>query len=93
MRLSAFALNNFKMHTIDLNCDMGESFGAWKMGNDAALMNFVSSVNVACGFHAGDATVIRQTTNDVSSTGVSQQQANQNNNAAGCTSRQSRKSI
>jgi len=46
---------------IDLNCDMGESFGAWRMGNDAALMDFVSSVNVACGFHAGDAGVIRKT--------------------------------
>ena len=49
------------MLSVDLNCDMGESFGAWTMGNDAALMNFVSSVNVACGFHSGDATVIRQT--------------------------------
>jgi UPF0271 protein len=49
------------MHSIDLNCDMGESFGAWAMGNDAALMDYVSSVNVACGFHAGDASVIRKT--------------------------------
>ena len=49
------------MLSVDLNCDMGESFGAWRMGNDAALMDFVSSVNVACGFHAGDASVIRQT--------------------------------
>lgn len=40
---------------------MGESFGAWKMGDDAALMDYVSSINVACGFHAGDASVIRQT--------------------------------
>jgi 5-oxoprolinase (ATP-hydrolysing) subunit A len=47
--------------TVDLNCDMGESFGAWKMGNDNALMNYVSSVNIACGFHAGDASVIRKT--------------------------------
>ncbi len=46
---------------IDLNCDMGESFGAWKMGNDAALMDYVSSINIACGFHAGDATTIRKT--------------------------------
>lgn len=46
---------------IDLNCDMGESFGAWQMGNDAALMDYVSSVNIACGFHAGDATTIRKT--------------------------------
>lgn len=49
------------MRTVDLNCDMGESFGAWKMGNDEALMDWVSSVNVACGFHAGDASVIRKT--------------------------------
>lgn len=46
---------------IDLNCDMGESFGVWRMGNDAALMDFVSSVNIACGFHAGDASVISKT--------------------------------
>ncbi len=49
------------MVSIDLNCDMGESFGAWQMGNDAALMDYVSSVNIACGFHAGDASVIRKT--------------------------------
>ncbi len=49
------------MPTIDLNCDMGESFGAWTIGNDAELMDFVSSVNIACGFHAGDASVIRKT--------------------------------
>lgn len=46
---------------IDINCDMGEGFGVWKMGNDTALMNYVSSVNIACGFHAGDATTMRQT--------------------------------
>ena len=49
------------MPSIDLNCDMGESFGAWKMGNDTALMEHVTSVNIACGFHAGDATTIRKT--------------------------------
>ena len=49
------------MLSVDLNCDMGESFGAWQMGDDAALMDYVSSVNVACGFHAGDASVIRKT--------------------------------
>lgn len=49
------------MVSIDLNCDMGESFGAWTMGHDAALMDYVSSVNIACGFHAGDASTIRQT--------------------------------
>lgn len=49
------------MLTIDLNCDMGESFGGWTMGNDTELMNVVSSINIACGFHAGDATVMRET--------------------------------
>ncbi len=39
---------------IDLNCDMGESFGAWKMGNDIAILDHVTSANIACGFHAGD---------------------------------------
>lgn len=49
------------MLSVDLNCDMGESFGAWQMGNDAELMDYVSSVNIACGFHAGDATTMRRT--------------------------------
>ena len=49
------------MFSIDLNCDMGESFGAWRMGSDVELMDYVSSVNIACGFHAGDAGVIRKT--------------------------------
>jgi UPF0271 protein len=39
---------------IDLNCDLGESFGAWTMGEDEAVLPHVSSANVACGFHAGD---------------------------------------
>jgi UPF0271 protein len=47
--------------TIDLNCDMGESFGAWRMGDDEAVMPFVSSVNIACGFHAGDPTTMWRT--------------------------------
>ena len=42
------------MATIDLNCDLGEGFGAWEMGNDAAMIELATSVNVACGFHAGD---------------------------------------
>ncbi len=49
------------MFSVDLNCDMGESFGAWKTGSDAELMKFVSSANIACGFHAGDPTTVRQT--------------------------------
>jgi UPF0271 protein len=46
---------------IDLNCDMGESFGAWTMGLDAEAMPLVSSANVACGFHASDPGTIRRT--------------------------------
>jgi UPF0271 protein len=46
---------------IDLNCDMGESFGAWHMGDDRAIMPLISSANVACGFHAGDPGTIRAT--------------------------------
>lgn len=42
------------MPCIDLNCDMGESFGAWTMGADAEVMPWISSANIACGFHAGD---------------------------------------
>jgi 5-oxoprolinase (ATP-hydrolysing) subunit A len=46
---------------IDLNADMGESFGLYVMGNDNAFMKHISSANVACGFHAGDSSVMRQT--------------------------------
>ena len=46
---------------IDLNSDLGESFGPWPMGQDAALMDSISSANVACGFHAGDPGAMRQT--------------------------------
>jgi len=47
--------------TIDLNSDLGESFGRWQLGDDAALLRLVSSANVACGFHAGDPQGIRRT--------------------------------
>ncbi len=46
---------------IDLNCDMGESFGAYTIGRDAEVMPSITSANVACGFHAGDPTVMRET--------------------------------
>jgi len=48
-------------HSIDLNADMGESFGAWHMGDDAALMPWITSANIACGFHAGDWSTIEAT--------------------------------
>jgi UPF0271 protein len=47
--------------TVDLNADMGESFGPWPMGDDAALLDIVSSANIACGFHAGDPDVMAAT--------------------------------
>jgi 5-oxoprolinase (ATP-hydrolysing) subunit A len=46
---------------VDLNCDMGESFGRWELGADAAIMPHISSANIACGGHAGDTTVMRRT--------------------------------
>ena len=45
----------------DFNCDMGESFGPWKMGLDEQVIRFITSANVACGFHAGDPAVMRRT--------------------------------
>jgi UPF0271 protein len=47
--------------TIDLNSDVGESFGAWQMGADARVLRSISSAYIACGFHAGDPGVMRQT--------------------------------
>ncbi|GIP32476.1 LamB/YcsF family protein [Paenibacillus sp. J2TS4] len=49
------------MHRVDLNCDLGESFGAYRMGNDEALLELVTSANIACGFHAGDPSTMRRT--------------------------------
>ena len=46
---------------IDLNCDMGESYGRWTLGADEAIMPFITSANVACGFHGGDPHVMRKT--------------------------------
>lgn len=49
------------MNKLDLNCDMGESYGAWKMGDDLAVLPYVSSANIACGFHGGDPGTMRKT--------------------------------
>jgi 5-oxoprolinase (ATP-hydrolysing) subunit A len=49
------------MARIDLNCDMGESFGAYTIGNDLAILDYVNSANIACGFHAGDPPTIHKT--------------------------------
>jgi UPF0271 protein len=47
--------------TIDLNSDMGESYGRWQLGNDAELMEVITSANIACGWHGGDPAVMRTT--------------------------------
>lgn len=58
------------MTVMDLNSDVGESFGSWSMGDDAAVFRSVSSANVACGFHAGDPSVMAQTCRDAAAAGV-----------------------
>ncbi len=58
------------MDAIDLNCDMGESFGAWTMGSDAEMLKIVSSANVACGFHGGDPLVMFETASRAKENGV-----------------------
>jgi len=49
------------MYTVDLNVDMGESFGAYTIGHDEEILDYVTSANVACGFHAGDPKTMRKT--------------------------------
>ncbi|MFC4600740.1 LamB/YcsF family protein [Cohnella hongkongensis] len=49
------------MKAVDLNCDLGEGFGAYKLGRDEDLLRLVSSANIACGFHAGDPATMRRT--------------------------------
>jgi UPF0271 protein len=58
------------MNTIDLNSDVGESFGRWELGDDTAMFRSVSSANVACGFHAGDPSVLRATCASAAASGV-----------------------
>ncbi|BCH61787.1 UPF0271 protein [Agrobacterium vitis] len=59
------------MAAIDLNSDLGESYGAWSMGDDAAMLAVVSSANIACGFHAGDPSGIWKTVKAAAENGVS----------------------
>ena len=59
------------MASIDLNSDVGESFGNWTMGDDAAIFRSVSSANIACGFHAGDPSTIARTCRDAVAAGIS----------------------
>ncbi|MEW9670360.1 LamB/YcsF family protein [Ammoniphilus sp. 3BR4] len=51
------------MFKVDINCDMGESFGTYTLGTDEDILPYVTSVNIACGFHAGDPSVMRKTVN------------------------------
>ncbi len=58
------------MTTIDLNSDVGESFGRWSLGDDAAMLELVTSANIACGYHAGDPRGIRKTLRVAAANGV-----------------------
>src|SRR5579875_3624781 len=55
---------------MDLNADLGEGFGAWRMGDDDALLEVVTSANIACGFHAGDPVVMRRAAEAAARRGV-----------------------
>ncbi len=52
------------MPSIDLNSDLGEGFGIWRLGDDAAMLQVVTSANIACGFHAGDPSILRAVCGD-----------------------------
>ena len=58
------------MTTIDLNADVGESFGRWQLGDDEAMLSVVTSANVACGFHAGDPSVLLSVCRQAAASGV-----------------------
>ncbi|MEV7969962.1 5-oxoprolinase subunit PxpA [Sphaerisporangium sp. NPDC088356] len=58
------------IRTIDLNSDLGEGYGQWELGDDEALLSVVTSANVACGFHAGDPTIMRRTCETAVARGV-----------------------
>ena len=58
------------MKAVDLNCDLGESFGAYKIGRDEDVIPLISSANVACGWHAGDAVVMERTVKAAAEAGV-----------------------
>lgn len=47
-----------ELSKIEINCDMGEGFGRWKMGPDEELMQYIDTANIACGYHAGDPTLM-----------------------------------
>src|SRR4051794_39117274 len=49
------------MYKIDINCDMGESFGNYQLGRDEEILDYITSANIACGFHAGDPSTMKRT--------------------------------
>ena len=58
------------MRTLDLNADLGEGFGCWRIGDDAAMLDIVSTANIACGAHAGDPQIMRDTISTARHLGV-----------------------
>ena len=58
------------MYTIDLNSDMGESFGAYRIGNDEGIIPYITSANIACGWHAGDPMVMDRVVKAAKAAGV-----------------------
>lgn len=58
------------MTKITINCDMGEAFGIYRLGDDAACMPYVTHANIACGFHASDPVVMRRTVRDAKAAGI-----------------------
>jgi len=58
------------MALIDINCDMGEGFGVYRLGDDAEMLRIVTSANIACGFHAGDPLVMHRTLQEAKAKGV-----------------------
>ena len=58
------------MNKIDLNCDLGESFGNYKLGLDEEVIKYISSANIACGYHASDPLVMSQSVKSAKENGV-----------------------
>ena len=58
------------MYQVDLNCDLGESFGSYKIGLDEEVISYISSANIACGFHGSDPLVMGQTVELAKNAGV-----------------------
>ena len=59
-----------RMKKVDLNCDLGESFGNYKLGMDEQILPFITSANIACGFHASDPVVMSRTVKMAAESGV-----------------------